>query len=194
MKGRGLFAALSLIFCLPVSAKEMVTWFIDPGFPPAYIASGPYAGMGLVDKELAWLIAHLPQFDHKVVNSTAPRSWHEIDRKDARCIAAALKSPAREKLAAFSAPALKAWGLMLLVRNDRLAQLSKLHGPSGDIDLSLLFGDSSLHRVISSGRGYGPVIDALVATAEGQQAVWKVPDPLQSLRMVSAGRADYTIG
>ena len=83
---------LSLSLCVPASAKDTVTWFLDPSLPPAHITSGRYAGQGINDRELGWLIEHLPQFDHMVVDSTAARTWHEIGRTDARCSSAALKS------------------------------------------------------------------------------------------------------
>ena len=73
MRRRGTAAALSLLFCLPVAAKDTVTWFVDQSYPPAHIASGPYVGEGILDRELSWVIAHLPQYDHIVVGSTAAR-------------------------------------------------------------------------------------------------------------------------
>jgi uncharacterized protein (TIGR02285 family) len=82
---RSTLAALLLVFCLPASAKETVTWYLDPTLPPAHIASGRFAGQGINDRELSWLIGHLPQFDHVVLDSTAARTWHEIGRTDARC-------------------------------------------------------------------------------------------------------------
>jgi uncharacterized protein (TIGR02285 family) len=194
IRRRGTLAALALIVCLPAAAKETVTWFINSSFPPAHIAAGRFAGEGINDRELTWLIAHLPQFDHLIVNSTSARSWYEMGRGDARCVASALKTPEREKQAVFSVPAAMSWGIMLLVRDDRLPDLRKLHGPSGDIDLFRLMADSALHGVVSSGRGYGAVIDHLIASPEGQHAVQRVADSLQTLRMVAAGRADYAIG
>ena len=44
MKRKGIAAALSLIFCLPVSGRETVTWYVDHTFPPTHIAAGRYAG------------------------------------------------------------------------------------------------------------------------------------------------------
>lgn len=186
--------ALSLSLCLPAAAKDTITWYLDPSLPPAHIPSGRYAGQGLNDLELKWLIEHLPQFDHVVVDSTAARTWYEIGRTDARCSSAALKTPEREKVAVFSTPALQSWGLMVLVRQDRLAATRDLHGPSENIDLARLLTSDRLRGVINKGRSYGPVIDPLLANAEAQKSVQSVSDSLQALRMVTAGRADYVIG
>lgn len=186
--------ALTLGLFVPASAKDTITWYLDPSFPPAHIPSGRYAGQGLNDRELRWLIEQLPQFDHVIVDSTAARTWHEIGHADARCSPAALKTPEREKTAVFSTPALQSWGLMVMVRQDRLAATHSVRGPSETIDLARLFASGSLRGAVNEGRSYGPVIDPLLSVAKAQKSVQPVSDSLQALRMVTAGRADYVLG
>jgi uncharacterized protein (TIGR02285 family) len=191
---RGAWAAFLLFFCLPAAARETVTWFVDQSYPAAHIASGPYEGQGLLDRELKWLIAHLPQYDHEVVDSTGARTWREIGRKDARCSSGALKTPEREKKALFSVPATRAWNVMLIVRDDRLSAMRGAQAVSGNMDLARLFQQDGLHGVVNIGRSYGPFIDPLLSSPDGKRAVGVVSNSIQGLRMVMAGRADYAIG
>ena len=154
-----------------------------------------YAGAGIADLELKWLIAQLPQFDHIVLNSSGARGWKEIAQNDGRCIPAAVKSPARQKVAAFSnTPAVTSWGVMLMTRQDRFPALAELRTASGEIDLARLIGRNDLHGVVNKGRSYGTLIDPMLGTPEGRVAVQPVSDSQQALHMVTAGRADYAVG
>lgn len=186
--------ALALSLSMPASARDAVTWYLDPTFPPAHIGTGRYAGTGILDSELNWLIARLPQFDHVVVESNAARYWNEVGHGDGRCSPAALKTPKREKMALFSAPAVMVWGVMLMVRNDRLPELREMHGPSGDFDFAKVIRQETLQGVANVGRSYGVTIDPLLTSPEGRRAVHVVSNTLQGLRMVTSGRADYAIG
>jgi len=94
---------LLLVLILPIAAAaDQVTWMVGDT-PPLYIARGEEAGQGFSDRQIDFLIKHLPGFTHTIVGSNAKRTLFEMEHRDGVCSVTLLRDAEREKVMEFSA-------------------------------------------------------------------------------------------
>jgi uncharacterized protein (TIGR02285 family) len=97
------------VFVLPVSrpalARETINWLL-PDVAPAFIRDGDQAEEGFGDRQLAYLINHLADVDHKHFFASTNRIWYQIGHADGNCTLTAKKTPSREKIAIFPSSAI----------------------------------------------------------------------------------------
>ena len=161
MRGAIRIILLCLLSAAPAAWAEDVTWIL-PEFPPGFIR-GPFrAGEGYGDRQLKFLIEHLPQFHHMVLNGSASRLWHEMEHRDGICTLLVAKLPEREKLAVFSARSFSGVTNQVIVRTDRLGEFSSFRDKSGAIDLARLAADGHLRGGYTETSSYGSAIDGFI--------------------------------
>ena len=179
---------ISLLAATMSFAKDNVTWLIQD-FPPSFIIDGPWAGEGILDLELRYLIERMPDFNHVITVATVPRSWNQIAHGDANCLAAALKTDTRMNKAVWSRAV--AVGLMpgLIIKSDQAPRFAAVRDASGAVDLNKLAARDDLHGAYQNGRSYGPTIDGYIQRNDRMQGV---QNPRQTFQMLGSGRIDYT--
>jgi uncharacterized protein (TIGR02285 family) len=187
--------ALFLLAFQPVAAeaKDRVDWIVASAFPPAHIASGPYAQQGVIDVQLKWLLQRLDMFDNAIVEATNARLIHEIAARDGQCTLDVFSTPDRQKIALFSRSVAYAQTPPgLLVRAGSVAKLAPARDKSGAVDLEALAGLDGLIGILAKSRGFGPTVSNF--TEKHQDHLTLVQDVMQALKLLDNGRGDYTFG
>lgn len=189
-------AAALLFFALaarcPAEETE-ITWML-PQFPPVAIAGPAMRGQGYGDRQVQYLIAHLPEFRHVTVSATAARAWHDIGSHDAVCTVAAAKLPERERLGLFSARGFLSALNGVVVRTDRLEEFAPFRDKSGALDLARLAADSHLVGGYTDNASYGPAIDAFIRDPQRKTPLEMTPHLRMPLLLLDKGRIDFTFG
>ena len=192
MSGALRFLLLFLLGSRMAGAAD-VTWIL-PEFPPAFI-QGPFrAHEGYGDRQLKFLIDHLPQFHHTIITAPASRLWHEMEHRDGVCTLAVAKLPEREKVAIFSARAYWATSNQVIVRTDRLEAFAPLLDKSGAIDLSRLAADASLRGGYSDNTSYGPSIEGFIHDPDRKARLEDMPHLRMPLVLIDKKRFDFGFG
>lgn len=172
---------------------EDVTWIL-PEFPPAFIR-GPFrTGEGYGDRQLEFLIAHLPAFNHTTLSASANRIWHEMELRDGVCTLSVARLPKREKIAKFSARSFWTTANQVIVRTGRLADFAPFLAPSGAIDLGRLAASNRLRGAYSDNTSYGTSIDAFIHDAARWTPLELVPHLRMPLALLDKGRVDFVFG
>jgi uncharacterized protein (TIGR02285 family) len=182
-----------LLSAASAARAEDVTWIL-PEFPPGFIR-GPFrTGEGYGDRQLKFLIEHLPQFHHTVLNGSASRLWHEMEHHDGICTLLVAKLPEREKLAVFSARSF--WGAAnhMIVRTDRLGDFAPFRDKSGAVDLSRLASDGHLRGGYTDTSSYGSTIDAFIHDPDRKIPLEMTPHLRMPLVLLDKGRIDFVFG
>ena len=195
MSGR-LAAALLLIALAarcPAQEENDITWML-PQFPPASIAGPVMRGQGYGDRQVEYLISHLPQFGHVVVSATASRAWHDIGARDGVCTVAVAKLPDREKLGFFSARGFMGVPNEVVVRTDRLEAFAPFRNETGALDLTRLAAESHLTGGYTDNASYGPAIDAFIRDPRRKTPLEMTPHLRMPLLLLDKGRIDFTFG
>jgi uncharacterized protein (TIGR02285 family) len=168
----------------------MVDWpplfVFDPARPPTRVSE---LGDGVADLAMAEVVARLPQFEHRFVPVSGRRLWRALsgEQGSSHCFAALLKTPEREQQLH-----LLPWSPMppqaLVLRAEAAARL-----PEGEVSLTELLRRGELRGALETNRSYGALPDRLLAEAGQALAREEVAAPGQLLRLVAAGRYDYTL-
>jgi uncharacterized protein (TIGR02285 family) len=182
---------------LPVSQQALARETINrllPDVPPAFIREGAEAGQGFGDLQLAYLIEHLADIDHKRIFASTNRIWYQIEHADSTCTLTAKKTPSREKIAVFSQFGYWALPNLLIVKSDRLAAFTASLDSAGQIDLSLLSQNDKVTGAYETGVGYGAAIDRFIADPLRRNRLEAVANFPQPIRLLSVGRIDFIFG
>lgn len=183
----------ALLLLLPATgwaAAPGVTWITHP-MPPTFIAEGPDADEGVGDRQLRFLMAHLPGYDHHVQRSSFARIWTQMARLDGVCAQSVFASPERRKVAVFTRRALRETGYRLYIRADAADRFAPHLTKEGEIDFAHLAAEATLQ-----GGYYGTRLLPDPVTAPLQSDRTKgVLEPAQStdqlLQMLTAQRIDF---
>lgn len=172
-----------------------ITWMLNE-FPPSSIAGPIMQGQGYADRQLQFLIAHLPGFQHVVsMNATASRIWHEIGSREATiCTLGAAKLPDREKVATFSIRGFFGARNEVVVRTDHLEAFAPFRDKAGAIDLGKLAASARLTGGYTENASYGPVIDAFIRTPKRKAPLQMTPHLRMPLLLLETGRIDFVFG
>lgn len=193
MRGAIRVILLCLISASPAAWGDEVTWIL-PEFPPGFIR-GPFrAGEGYGDRQLKFLIEHLAQFHHTVLNGSASRLWHEMKHRDGVCTLTVAQLPEREQLAVFSAHSFWATANQVIVRTDRLSEFAPLLDKSGAIDLARLAADDHLRGGYTDTSSYGPSLDSFIHDPNRKTPLEMTPHLRMPLVLLDKGRLDFVFG
>ncbi|KAF0814043.1 hypothetical protein IGB42_01723 [Andreprevotia sp. IGB-42] len=188
----GLLLAISTVAA--ASDARVLTWAIRD-WPPVFIVPTQTApksvtqlGNGVADQNMAALIAHMPEYEHRFVYANINRIFADMAAGTPECFAVALKTPEREKAAWFTRNFLLP-PMHMVVRKDQLARIT---AGSNGMAVEALSKRSDLAAYVENGRSYGAAVDSLVKTAPGVFRSMTVTESGQLIRMLDAGRMDYT--
>lgn len=143
-----------------------------------------------MDRQLAEIIARMPQYRHTFVLSNVQRILSGFAKGETLCYASAFKTPEREAIAYFT-ESTTIPTVNIIVRSDRRPGL-RLSEPAISLK-SLVFTRTDLVGYIESMRSYGPSIDPLLGTAGENVKFLKVAAPGELVRTLDAGRMDYIL-
>ncbi len=175
--------------------RPRITWVM--AVPPPIHITGANNPPGYADETRDWFIAHMPEFQHELVNANSKRLWEMLAAADGICGAAVFKTPERAADTQFSLPVYWTLPNQLIVSADRAAALDAHVTTGGEVDLPALLADHAFVGGLQFGRSYSPGIDQALADAQrrpGEKA------SLVSIRgpghfdMLASGRFDWTIG
>ena len=190
---RSVTIALVLAFAVltagPARAADKIRW-TSSDFPPAFIVHGEHAGTGIFDIETRYLTGRLGEFAHVMLNVANSRAWAMLPDQDGICIAGALETPERRRIAAFSRVTLAVLPPGLLIRKSEAGRFARFRNEAGEIDLALLAADGSLRAAHTAARPMGTAIERFIE----RQKLTSLPASHQALEMLANGRLDYSFG
>lgn len=149
-------------------------------------------GDGTADGMLKLLVRAWPEAEHRFSVVAAARALRELqDRKDT-CWATVLRTPEREKFIHYSMYMLVP-PVALIVRGEAAARIPV--NAAGEALLEQLFAQTGLRGLMTTGRSYGPRIDAALSAAGGN--LHRVPGSTvgdsNRFEMLLRNRADYLL-
>lgn len=184
-------ACLTLALAPAALAGDMEVSWQTFDCPPQYIAEGPRAGQGFMDRQLRTLIAHLPAMNHHVADVTVARAWYDVEHQETACILGVRKTPDREKIALFSRVLSIARGSRVVLSADRLAEASALLGEDGAVDLDRLAAAANWRGGYVGRRDYGAGVSRLLQDPARHAPMEVVPNERQLFRLLEARRIDF---
>lgn len=190
MQIRLLIAAPAALIFSAAQAGERLTW-LHPEFPPSYIASGEFSGLGYIDQQLALLQTKLPGFTQSVVNAPLTRIWHELGRADGFCFLGASKTEERLKIGIFSHRGIYTPIIQLAVRAEESGRLSPYLNEDGEVDLGKLKSASDLVGAYTDMATYGPAIDDFIHAPDRAVVLNKVVELRHPVALLQNGRTDF---
>lgn len=138
-----------------------ISWY-SADIPPLYIFGGAQEGAGYGDMILS-LVAGGP-----AKRVTVSRTWYEIEHHPVSCTTGAIKTPAREALALFSARPAMIPNYMLITRADLAARFAPFMTGEGRIDLVKLSQQSDMTGGFIASRVYPGILGDML----GSQRPW----------------------
>ncbi len=173
--------------------KRPVTW-VESDFPPVWIYSGPYKGMGGADLIQDLLFEKLSGYQHRRLRANVTRTEIMVRNKDNVCTCAMFKTPDREKIMVFNrVPS------SFILANGIITKKSR-QGRFGDKDYISLAGilkNSRLRCGITKDRKFGGKIDEILdQNKENPNILKRAAGDLTAglLRMLKADNVDYILG
>jgi uncharacterized protein (TIGR02285 family) len=154
---------LMLAWSLQVAAAPSISWYA-PDYPPISIPNGELAGQGYVDHFLLrMLFPTLPQFSHEIIRASNGRFLDDSVRHSNVCAAAVTKTPERDRVMLFSNPIFIGLPVGLSIRREDKRLIQPYINGNGEIMLKEMLASDNFHLGLTSGRTYGPRIDAILA-------------------------------
>jgi uncharacterized protein (TIGR02285 family) len=183
-----LLAALALLPAT-VAAKEPLTWGVF-NFPPFQILEGPHQSSGSFDGELQWLIAKMPEFDHKILPMSFARRREEFIAGTNLCTPGIFRAPATALKLAISMPALTHLDNRVIFLKDKAPRFAN----DNPIDLDTLFQRKDLLGAMVAGRSYAPNIDAAIQRHRDRpNLIVRSLETTQLFQMLLEGDVDYLL-
>lgn len=173
-------------------ARDKMSWLM-PDVPPASMPQGGKPTTGIADQIVLYVSAHWPEAEHRFIYANPKRTWLMIERGEQACVVAALRNGEREKIAHFVDTNLVP-PLQLVVQEPTVARLPL--NAHGEADIHRLLESGALRGIIVERRSYGATLDNILAArpAGSRLETTAVGDYGRNvLKLVSHGRADYTI-
>lgn len=190
---RRLAAFLLAATLLPsAQARDTMSWLM-PDIPPASMPQDGKPTTGIADQIVLYIMAHWPQVEHRFIYANPKRTWLLLEKGETACVVAALRTAERAKLAHFVDTNLVP-PLQLVVQESTLRKLPL--NAHGEADLRQVLADPRLRGIVVERRSYGAAVDRLLAArpAASRLETTSVGDFGRNvLKLVSHGRADYTI-
>lgn len=178
------------------SSDKLVTW-CSFDLPPLYMATGPQAGQGTVDRMAVFLQRKLPEYQHRFQLSNIAR-LHEETRKREHVVCAGLqKNAERERFMLFSDPFLTTMPPRVVFLRKHLNTLRPFLNERGELRLSEVIDRSGLLLGISASRSYGQAIDEVLGQRQNHPAIIRrtASEAMFSgiVQQMKLGRLDYAI-
>jgi uncharacterized protein (TIGR02285 family) len=144
------------------------------------------------DHYLSFLMGRLPGFEHRALQGSIGRVWHELqgDRVGA-CVFNALKTPERETVAVYSRRPLLTPAYRLYFPASQRGLLTPYLDSRGHVDLGKL-ASAPLRGGITANRAYNPAIESFVAERRKTRPLDGLVSTRQLLNVLRAGRLDFS--
>jgi uncharacterized protein (TIGR02285 family) len=188
-----LAAGLLFILVHPPAAGQTVTWMTED-LPPVYIYHGPSEGQGIGDLSIRFLMAHLPEFQYRVVPANTSRIFYEMARRDGVCYWGAWRTPERQEFAVFSNRVVPGPAFRIVVDADHAADFRPFMTDKGEVDLALLADSDRLSGGYVAGQPYPGVIGAFIDAPDRRTQLSRVGQIAQLYSLLDAGRVGFIIG
>ena len=191
---RGILAALAIIaLAAPAVAGDTVTW-LTSDLPPQYIAEGELSGLGIKDQQLKLIATEFPDLQHRTLRASISRLWYQIQHEDGMCGIGVLRSPEREKIAAFSRRPVLVPGFRLIVRDEDKSLFSPFSDEQGEVDLTALQQSRKLNGGYVADRIYPPAMAAYIQSGDRRAGVEKSVDNERLFQLLHSKRVDFIFG
>ncbi|MDE1461782.1 TIGR02285 family protein [Spartinivicinus sp. A2-2] len=169
--------------------KETITWFAAH-WPPLMMLKGEDKGTGRVDMRLQLYQANLPLYNHKILEMSWGRFWHDIKAGKKICSPMHLKKPDRLKIAYFSTPVDVAVSHRIIMKKTNAALLNN----SASYSIIKLITDRRFKGIVESQRSYTKELDEILAEHEKNSYFQKITIAADSLfKMLDHNRISYII-
>jgi uncharacterized protein (TIGR02285 family) len=149
---------------------QAVHWYYND-FPPYFITSGSYQGMGSGDQQMKILIQRLPQFRHERVLASHSRAVEMMKGQTNVCHTALFKTPERAAEMEYSVPILQNLSNGFITLRTRFNQLKPFLDEQGQLRLNDFLNDGTYRVGIVAGRSFGAGVDGVLKKHLGQKSV-----------------------
>ncbi len=184
------FLLFLLLFPPMAALADQVTWMAGDT-PPLYIVRGEDAGQGFSDRQLDFLIKHLPGFTHTIVRSNAKRTLFEMEHRDGVCSITLLRDSEREKVMEFSARPIVIPAFRLVALDSRRDAITPLLTTDGEIDLDALAASGTLNGAYVQSRLYPAPITQFLNIPAVKSRLEDLPDTSPMFNLLRTGRVDF---
>lgn len=183
-----------VLFVLPARAadRDSVTW-MEAAFPPFFIQSGPFSGLGYGDVVSAILRERLTGYDHQRITTNITRHFYKFRQGEKVCSVGLYRTPEREAFMHFSIPSFLTLPAVLIVRKERHAEF----GGRASVRLAAVLAQQRWTIGLARDRSYGPATDRILQRHAGDRHLLTSPGQELSrnlFRMLMLDRLDGLIG
>ena len=166
-----------------MAQKDTITWRVTP-WPPIYILEGPYKGQGVGDELIKFYSEQMPEYQHKTVIMNIKRFYHEAKKGSKVCNIAGFPIDGVQA----SLPNCIVVPHQVVIRKDKAHLLASKQ----IVSLDKLLSDKHLSAGVTFGR-YGKVLNQIIDKHKGEEGIFSTTNYENILKMLFAGRIDYTI-
>jgi len=181
---------------IDAAPAETINWYVNAGFQPYFIFSGPDEGKGSLDQSTKLLMKAMPQYRHKLVEASQSRIIDSIKTRPNACTVTLLKTKEREAIMDYSAPFMYLLPNAIVTMRKHTAQFRPFLNEHGEIRLEDFLADGKAKLALAAERSYGPVVDAVVkkhpAATMSVSAIDVFPSRL--LKLINQTEFDAIIG
>ncbi|HMA51124.1 MAG TPA: hypothetical protein VKP60_15305 [Magnetospirillaceae bacterium] len=167
---------------LPPGAE--IAWY-SADIPPLYIFSGSLEGTGYGDVILDLVAAAKPK------RVTVSRTWYEIEHHPVSCTTGALKTPAREAIALFSARPAMVPNYEVIIRADLAQRMAPFLNESGKIELARLTEQSELVGGSIASRVYPGILGEALSSPDHRWRLEKISETPLLMNLLRSNRIDF---
>jgi len=189
MIARTLLLPLSILLPVAGFAADMVTWMV-PEQSALVAAERENAPLRIADEQVKFLTSHLAKFDHRMIEGSFARNFHEMAHSDGVCVSAAAHNAERDKVALFSARPVNYPGYRLIFKRGT-AQLFEAVDPDGTADLEKLYNQPELRGGYTAGRALPELLEKFVERPERNLRFEKSLSTGRLFNLLSGGRLDF---
>lgn len=184
---------LSLPFCLAAAPPPKTVSWIQADLPPQFILEGDLAGQGWADRQMRFLFPLLPEFDHRLVQSSLSRAWYEMAHRDGVCFDGAARNAEREDIALFSRRPIVAPSYRIIIRAADLMRFHPFLDADGSIDLERLAAEDGLAGGYTAAREHFPAINRFIESDQRRVRLETAMSPAQLFNLLQGRRLDFII-
>lgn len=180
------------------TGQKTIIW-LKSNVPTSTITNGKHKNQGTGDLTANMIIEQLNQYQHTWTNTNYPRIFTFLAQKENYCASGIIPTPERKKYAYFSLPQILIPPHRLITTRENLHLFQKIQQHQNTESMSLAYllkHHPELTMGLVVGRSYGKQIDTLTERYHYAHNIVKRTgqDPTTGiLRMLAAGRIDYTI-
>ncbi|THB74928.1 MAG: TIGR02285 family protein [Gammaproteobacteria bacterium] len=172
-----------------------IGWYIND-FPPYFVVSGKYKGMGILDRLYPHIIDIFPDIKHQFFITNNPGFFKRVDAGHNVCSLSLMKTKIRAEKVYFSKPYLHVLQNAVFIRGKDIDKFANYINEEGRISLKELIEDETLTLGVMQGVSYGHGIDEILRNSINNKNVItrKGKDFNEGLlKMLKLGRIDYMV-